>query len=95
VSDDWKTLRVPADRYQEAKEQKESAGRTWGEQIVRPDDCDEMNTDELAAYLVDELGAAAGGPQVDDSDIAADVVRQFDYAELANRVADELETRRR
>ena len=50
---------------------------------------------ELADRLVDELGAAAGGPEVDDSRIAADVVRQFDYAELANQVADEIEGRMR
>jgi len=51
--------------------------------------------EDLADFLVDELGAAAGGPQVDDSEIARDVVRQFDYAELATRVADELEGRMR
>lgn len=54
-----------------------------------------VDTDELADHLVDELGAAAGGPQVDDSDIARAVVAQFDYTELAARVADELEGRMR
>lgn len=34
---DYKTLRVPEDAWEEAKAQKEDHGRTWGEQIVRPD----------------------------------------------------------
>jgi hypothetical protein len=48
----------------------------------------------MAEFLVDELGSTAGGPGVDDSEIANAVVRQFDYAELANAVANELEARR-
>ena len=35
MGDDWKTLRVPVEAWEEAKEQKEEHGRTWGEQIVR------------------------------------------------------------
>lgn len=38
MSDDWKTLRVPVDKYEQAKDQKENDGRTWGEQIVNSDD---------------------------------------------------------
>jgi len=34
---DYKTLRVPDDAWERAREQKEAAGRTWGEQIVRPE----------------------------------------------------------
>lgn len=34
---EWKTLRVRGDAYELAKEQKEEAGRTWSEQLVRPD----------------------------------------------------------
>ena len=91
--DDWKTLRVPPEAYETAKAQKEEHDRTWGEQLV----CDNPTTTEVvdAKELVDELAAEAGGPQVDDSDIARAVVRQFDYAELANAVADELEARQR
>lgn len=36
-NDDWKTLRVPPDAYERAQEQRKAAGRTWGEQIVRPE----------------------------------------------------------
>lgn len=36
MADDWKTLRVPKEAYEQAKEQKEANDRTWGEQIVRP-----------------------------------------------------------
>lgn len=35
MTDDWKTLRVPVEAWEKAKEQKEETGRTWGEQIVR------------------------------------------------------------
>ncbi len=31
---DYKTLRVPEHAWEEAKEQKEEHGRTWGEQLV-------------------------------------------------------------
>jgi hypothetical protein len=45
MSDDWKTLRVPTDAWETAKEQKEAAGRTWGEQIVRGDSDNDTTTD--------------------------------------------------
>jgi hypothetical protein len=37
TDDDWKTLRVPADAWEQAQEQRQEAGRTWGEQVVRPE----------------------------------------------------------
>ena len=40
--------------------------------------------------LVDELGAAGGGPTVDDSDIAREVAARIDYAELARKTADKI-----
>ena len=40
--------------------------------------------------LVDELGAAVGGPTVDDSDIAREVASRIDYAELARKTADKI-----
>jgi len=47
--DDWKTLRVPVEAWEQAKAQKEAEGRTWGEQIVRPDDGD--SDDNLADHI--------------------------------------------
>ena len=38
--------------------------------------------------LVDELGAAVGGPAVDDSNLAREVAARIDYAELARKTAD-------
>jgi hypothetical protein len=58
MSGDWKTLRVPADKYEEAKAQKEANDRTWGEQIVRPaDDAEEDGIDytEIASRTADEV----------------------------------------
>ena len=40
--------------------------------------------------LVDELGAAVGGPAVDDSNLAREVAAQIDYAELARKTADNI-----
>jgi len=91
TDDNWKTLRVPPEAYDEAKEQKEAAGRTWGEQVVRQNDDTNSDVDEL----IDTIAAEVGGPQVDDSEIAREVARHIDYAELATRVADEVEGRMR
>jgi hypothetical protein len=56
--DNWKTLRVPPEDYEEAKAQKEAAGRTWGDQIVRPDDDATELSDvaESAAAIEERLG---------------------------------------
>jgi hypothetical protein len=92
-ADNWKTLRVPADDYLDAKQQKEANGRTWGQQLVRPDDDetgDGVDEEALAERIVDSIGANAGGAQVDDSEIAREVARKLDYAELSNQVADEV-----
>lgn len=40
---DWKTIRVPESAHEDAKSQKEEHGRTWGEQIVRPDPDEDDN----------------------------------------------------
>ena len=47
------------------------------------------NLDEATIeQLVDELGAAVGGPAVDDSNLAREVAARIDYAELARKTAD-------
>lgn len=53
TEDNWKTLRVPPEAYEQAKEQKEKHGRTWGEQLV----CDNATTMEVieAGEVVEEL----------------------------------------
>jgi len=43
--DDWKTLRVPPGAYEEAKEQKEANGRTWGQQLVCNNDATTQSQD--------------------------------------------------
>lgn len=59
MSDDWHTLRVPPEAYERAKAQKEADGRTWGDQIVRPDedteDSDDLDADELAEQITADL----------------------------------------
>lgn len=50
---------------------------------------DHIDIDEL----IDAIGAEVGGPTVDDSEIAREVARQIDYAQLGKKVADEVEAR--
>jgi len=51
--------------------------------------------EDLATDILDTIGAEVGGPAVDDSEIAREVARQIDYAQLAGEVAKELEGRMR
>jgi len=56
---------------------------------------DDVDIEEMVVELLDTIGATAGGPAVDDSELAREVAAQIDYTELANKVADELEGRMR
>lgn len=63
--DNWKTLRVPPEAYEDAKAQKEAADRTWGEQIVRPDDeADATDEGITVEQIREELDTDA--PNFDD-----------------------------
>jgi predicted DsbA family dithiol-disulfide isomerase len=55
----------------------------WGESET-------INADDLAARIVDHIGADVGGPQVDDSEIAREVAQQIDYAHLADKVSEQV-----
>lgn len=93
TNDDWKTLRVPVADYNDAKAQKEEHGRTWGEQIVRPDGDggeDYPDADEIAAAVTASLDLDTDH---DFDTLAHEVAARIDYAMLASKVADELETR--
>jgi hypothetical protein len=51
---------------------------------------DSINPDDLAARIVEVIGADVGGPQVDDSEIARSVARELDYAHLADQVSEKV-----
>lgn len=73
MSDDYKTLRVPEDAWETARAQKEDAGRTWGEQIVRPDG-ESSTPDDLVQAVEDAIehvkfDAATGGEAVSFDDM--------------------------
>lgn len=53
-------------------------------------DSSAIDADELAGRIVDQIGATAGGPQVDDSEIAREVARQLDYAHIATKVSGQV-----
>lgn len=77
---EYKTLRVPEDAWETAKEQKEAAGRTWGEQIVRPSDDRELNVPEGFLHVMEA------------SDEQLTEIRE-QLERVPERTADELEGR--
>jgi len=78
---DYKTLRVPEDAWEDAKQQKEANDRTWGEQIVRPDSDKSSTTDS---------DVVEGSVEVDG---LTDIKDQLDRIESAqaNTVSESLE----
>jgi len=96
MSDYDTRIPVTAEGRDIAREAKRD-GETWDEYIRRcADEPPEVTELVDAEELVDAIAAEADGQgRVDNSDLAREVARQMDYAELANAVADELEARRR
>lgn len=92
MTDDWKTLRVPLGAWETAKEQKESAERTWGEQIVRPDgDNTSTDTAEVVEELKQEVEHLANSGAVFDEEAERIIGRIEDLeARLPAKVAEEL-----
>lgn len=95
---EWTSLSVKRDtkqRFKDAKETMDSADP------ATPD----MTADQFLNTLLDTLEHANDGgysdpvdgpfPEVEVSEIAEETARKFDYAELANRMAEELEGRMR
>ena len=91
---DYTAIRVTPDVKAKAEDAKRD-GETWNEYVLR---CAE-NPPEVREYvdaesIPDGLENIANG-DVDTDKIAAEVSEQIDYAELSNRVANELEGRMR
>lgn len=53
-------------------------------------DSSAIDSEELAGRIVDKIGATAGGPEVDDSEIARQVARQLDYTAIADKVSEQV-----
>jgi hypothetical protein len=64
---EYKTLRVPEHAWEQAKAQKENTGRTWGEQVVRPEGDDESESVDVSA-LADELEYVLDNGQIPGTD---------------------------
>lgn len=83
MGDNWKTLRVPPEAYEEAKAQKDENGRTWGEQIVREENETPDTSEQIAILkndvmkLSDELAEVRG--MLDDlqAQLPQDVAKEF------------------
>lgn len=89
--DNWKTLRVPPEAYDQAKAQKEEHGRTWGEQIVR-DNGENGEFDTIVDAIKNELSMA------NDPDVQIDVQRLYNRLDdlessIPSKTVDELEAR--
>ena len=97
---DYKTLRVPEEAYEHAKEAKKD-DETWGEylrrcsenppEIKRFVEADASNTDELVSQLEDSLEGLSEGPPggVYDQD---ELLKQIEKAqELAEQARDNTE----
>jgi len=89
--DNWKTLRVPPEKYEEAKAQKDEHGRTWGEQLV----CDNPTTTEVVA--LDEIDAQLSHDSNNVDAIAERVVEELSHDginvdALADEVSNNIDT---
>jgi ABC-type phosphate transport system ATPase subunit len=105
---EWVTVKVPREDKEKADEYRPD-GSTFGDCLVAgaerlndhldsdpPVGADYPDPEEYAREVVDAVAAEADGQgRVDSDDLADAVARRLDYAELANRVADELEGRMR
>ena len=89
MAKDYTAIRVSTD----AKEAAESAkrdGETWDDYIRR---CTE-NPPEIREFVESANGDSVTS-DVDPSELAREVSRQLDYAQLAGKVGDEIEGRLR
>jgi hypothetical protein len=75
--DNWKTLRVPPERYEQAKAQKEEHNRTWGEQLVtdEPEVTEVVPVDELLDQL--EIEVNGGLDATERKAIAREVAEEL------------------
>jgi len=95
----WVTIRVPEEDRDAAKDIRPDDAThgdclVAGAKVLAGEAPTEANPEgrvideSTAREIVDELAHEAGGPEVDDEEIANAVVRQFDYAALADTVAE-------
>ena len=93
----YQSLNVNDDTHQRMKAYRDDHGHNGMDEAVselldrvegepEPITLDEATIEQL----VDELGAAVGGPPVDDSNLAREVAARIDYAELARKTADKV-----
>lgn len=93
MTQDYTTVRIPIDDAEQAREEKDKTGETWGEYLRRcaanpPEERQYVAVDELEARLerlVDDVPTADRGPAPDvDVDVDADAV--------ADAVAEQVDT---
>jgi len=97
-ADEWPgeaTLKPARPLFELLREEKEAAGQEWNEYLAAlyldaPPATPAFDADAIADAVAAQVDAS-GDVHVDTDDLAAAVVRQFDYAELARKTADEIE----
>ena len=86
---DYGTIKIPKDEYEQHNERRKANGQTWAEYI-----------DGQAPERIGNLEPLGGevpefDASIDTDELAREVARQIDYAQLAGQVADEVEGRMR
>jgi hypothetical protein len=88
---DYGTIKIPRDDYARHNDRRQDLGLSWAEYIdgEAPDvrNSAEVNPDEIAKRVVEhtDIDSAA-----DAEELAAEVARQFDYAAVADKTAEEV-----
>jgi len=96
MAQDYKTMRVPEDAYEAAKDSKRD-GETWGQFLQRctntpPEFREYVEVDDVVGELVAEIDSMAFNGQVSD-DRADEIIGRLEDLEntIPRRVAEELQ----
>jgi len=96
---DRTTINIGKEEHRATRDVKADYGDSWTDVLrfyrehrseLSVSDTQGIDPDDLAARIVDQIGADVGGPQVDDSEIARAVARELDYAHLASKVSEQV-----
>jgi hypothetical protein len=97
MTDDRRNIKIDREVFDAHNERRKAAGHDWTEYMRRleyGDSTDGIQREEIQE-LINEIATQADDHRVDDDELARAVASKLDYAELADRVADEVERRLR
>ena len=100
TQDNWKTLRVPPEAYETAKQRKESQNQTWGEYLMDTNrsapDADDVAHEITAQLNLDASDAKDEIQEVQElvNDASNDIEELKDHISMANEPGVEGDTKR-